>query len=444
MRITLTVTEGPHQGKSFTFEEHDNFIVGRSLRAHFQLAVKDKYFSRYHFLVEVNPPQCRLLDLNSRNGTYVNGVRTATVDLKDGDLVKAGRTVLRVEVTADRDAGPTQLAPPVTVVQAAPAPSAPAPPLVAPGGGARVPNALCPVCELGETAGGELCIGCREQVRRHPQAIPGYQIVRPLGKGAMGVVYLAFREADASVVAVKTISPAASATPGQVARFLREANLLKELQHPNIVTFRDMGEANGQLYFAMDYVRGSDAGQHLKARGPLPVARAVRLLRQALKGVAHAHAQGIVHRDIKPSNLLLGQDEERQVVKVADFGLARLYQASQLSGLTMTGDIGGTPYYMPPEQITNYREARPPADQYAAAATLYHLLTGQHLFDYKGPGKVRHLLVMILDEEPVQIQARRHDIPDGLAAAIHRALAKDPAKRFADVDAFSAALLPYA
>src|SRR5215472_1626756 len=98
MRINLTVTSGPHTGKVFAFEEHDTFLVGRSKHAHFQLPAKDKYFSRIHFMMEVNPPQCRLIDMGSHNGTYVNGEKMLTADLKDGDQIRAGHTILRVAV----------------------------------------------------------------------------------------------------------------------------------------------------------------------------------------------------------------------------------------------------------------------------------------------------------------------------------------------------------
>ncbi|MCC6418517.1 MAG: FHA domain-containing protein [Gemmataceae bacterium] len=92
MRVTLTVIADPHEGQVFTFAGHDRFLVGRSRKAHFQLPAKDRYFSRVHFLVEVNPPHCRLLDLNSHNGTYVNGRKTDAIDLQDGDTIRAGRT----------------------------------------------------------------------------------------------------------------------------------------------------------------------------------------------------------------------------------------------------------------------------------------------------------------------------------------------------------------
>src|SRR5262249_39332353 len=144
--------------------------------------------------------------------------------------------------------------------------------------------------------------------------------------------------------------------------------------HPNIVAFQEMGESEGRLYFAMDYVRGTDAAALLKEHGPLPVARAVGLVRQMLRALDYAHAKQFVHRDIKPANLLVAGAGGQETARLADFGLARVYQASQLSGLTMTGDIGGTVAFMAPEQITNYREAKPPVDQYAAAASLYNLL----------------------------------------------------------------------
>src|SRR3954453_12636571 len=105
MRIILTVIAGPHKkGLEFTFDRHDTFLVGRSKHAHFQLPAKDKYFSRIHFMMEVNPPQCRLIDMGSHNGTYVNGAKTLTADLKDGDQIRAGHTVLRLKLEGVSDA----------------------------------------------------------------------------------------------------------------------------------------------------------------------------------------------------------------------------------------------------------------------------------------------------------------------------------------------------
>src|SRR5439155_19533887 len=141
-------------------------------------------------------------------------------------------------------------------------------------------------------------------------------------------------------------------------------------------------EANGLTYLAMDFGLGTDAAGILKQHGPLPRPRAVGLVCQLLEALEYAQAKGFVHRDIKPANLLVTKVNGREVVQLADFGLARVYQTSRLSGLTMNGDIGGTLPFMAPEQILNFREAKPPVDQYAAAATLYNLLTGCLIFDF--------------------------------------------------------------
>src|SRR5437660_8044930 len=103
MKVSLTVIDGPHRGKTFSFSDHDTFLVGRSKHAHFRLPAKDKYFSRVHFMIEVNPPACRLVDMGSHNGTYVNGERAITLDLQDGDEIRAGHTVFQISVAGDSD-----------------------------------------------------------------------------------------------------------------------------------------------------------------------------------------------------------------------------------------------------------------------------------------------------------------------------------------------------
>jgi serine/threonine-protein kinase len=164
---------------------------------------------------------------------------------------------------------------------------------------------------------------------------------------------------------------------------------------------------------------------------------------QVLEALAFAHERGFVHRDIKPSNILVTATKgKKRLVKLADFGLARIYQDSKMSGLTVEGQVGGTFAYMPPEQVTNFRMVKPPADQYSAAATLYNLLTDHHLYDFQE--KKSMPVVLILTEEPVPIQQRRPDLPSDLCEVIARATAREPADRFPDVKSFRRALLPYA
>ncbi|HMF19139.1 MAG TPA: ECF-type sigma factor [Gemmataceae bacterium] len=446
--VTLTVIEGPHKGKKFHLAGHATFLVGRSKHAHFQISREDRYFSRIHFLVEVNPPRCRLVDMNSHNHTFVNGQQVARVDLRDGDRIKAGHTIFQVSIPTPAPAANSDAEIPVMPDGEKPVPVLG---VVESRKGRSVHQPVsqtlasrCGACEGPIAAANSkvpptpLCSACLELIRKHPQPIPGYRMIRELGRGAMGVVYLAV-DSQGSLVALKMITATETASRSQVARFLREAAILGKLWHPHIVAFRDMGENKLQVYFAMEYVRGNDAGRLVKTQGPMPVPRAVGLICQLLDALAYAHGRGFVHRDVKPTNMLVATDASaNDIVKLADFGLARVYQDSALSGLTMTGDVGGTTAFMPPEQIINFREAKPATDQYSAAATLYQLLTGRYVHDL--PREFEKQLLVILEQDPVPIQKRRPDIPKGLAGVIHRALAREPGKRYADVAAMKEAL----
>lgn len=403
MNVTLTVTAGPHIGREFVFDRHDTFLVGRAREAHFQLSSDDPFFSRRHFLVEVNPPRVRVFDLNSRNGIAVNGVKVRDAELNDGDQLKAGHTIFRVSVP--RSAQSTEPS-----IKQSPLQSPPHSPVETID---RVPGLL----------------------------IPGYKLELELGRGAMGVVYRATREADGQPVAVKIIPPAEGVPQSDVDRFLREARIMAELRHRHVVRCFDSGESNGLLYLAMELVTGPDLQQRVKERGPMEVGPAVRLMLHALDGLGHAHEKGFVHRDVKPSNLLLDGPKDRRVVKVADFGLARAYNEYHISGLTMQGEVGGTPAFMPPEQVMYYREVKPAADQYSAAATLYYLLTGQYVLNFE-PSRPAQMIQIATDPR-VPIQFRRADVPDKLAAVIHKALSLDPVARYTDTVAFRDTLRPF-
>ena len=472
MKVTLTVTTGPHAGREFSFDGHDNFIVGRSKSAQFRLPMKDQFFSRNHFLVEVNPPLCRLLDLNSTNGTLVNGKPVASIELHDGDTIEAGDTTLRVSlvptvVTKQQPVPPANDAHPVAVSATGPqivsdqtlvprhwprnAPIAePKPPSAEtiPPRNAEIAATLIPNSRpaqretrpmMASTGARSLDPADLAKIAAQPQPFAGYELIEELGRGGMGVVYRARTKADGSLVALKVVLPAVASSPEDLARFVREAGIVKELTHPHIVPFRDLGHADGQLFFVMDLVPGIDGQAMLRQHdGPLPVARAIGIVCQLLEALSAAHRKGYVHRDVKPSNLLIEARPTGDFVWLADFGLARAYQASKLSGLTTTGNIGGTLPYMAPEQITHYRDVTPAADQYSAAATLYHLLTRHHPYDF--PKAVAKQLLMVLQESPRPIQEHRAELSDKLAAIIHKALARSPADRFTDVESFRAVL----
>jgi serine/threonine-protein kinase len=402
VKLKLTVVAGPHQGKEFEFDGHDTFLVGRTKDAHFQFSYEDPYFSRRHFLLEMNPPRCRVLNLSTRNGTLLNGVRVESAEVRDGDEISAGHTVMKVRVVApDPDEHETLNLPP-----------------------------------------GPKGFDLTSDYQRPPVTIPGYRIEGELGRGAMGVVLRARRERDGGLTAIKTITPAPGASRKQIDRFLREAKILARLKHANIVAFHDVGEAGDLVYLAMELVEGPNLGERLRAQGPHDVSTGVRIICHILSGLAHAHASGFVHRDIKPSNILIGPAAEKRIAKLADFGLARVFESSHLSGLTMQGEVGGTPAYMAPEQVTHYREVKPAADQYSIAATLYKILTDQYTRDL--PKDLGAQLALIVTSEPVPITQRRADIPPKLAQVIHKALAREPGERYPDVMAFRQELKRFA
>ena len=425
MQVKLTVIQGPHTGKQFLFDQHENFLVGRGPQAHFQLPKLDKLLSRMQFMVEVNPPHCRLVDLNSRNGTRVNNKKVPQADLKDGDLIRAGKSVIQVSILelelpkSPKTLTPAKLKPQhFEDIQ---------------------PIELDAVkSDANEDPEEDLPADYERLIKLNKQPIQGFDIVEKIGWGGMGEVFLAIRKSDRKVLAIKTIRPQVAGSNEAVQRFLREARILESLRHPHIVAFGEMGLCGGLLYFAMEYVRGKNAKQLVAETGPMKVSRAVKVVNQLLKGLEYAHGRQCVHRDIKPSNLLVGEEQKRDCVKLSDFGLARTYQATTMSGLTVTGDVAGSVPFMAPEQIVNFRGAKPSVDQYGAAATLYYMLTGKYVFDFPKGTSTR--LKMILQDDPVPIQERRAEIPKRLAACTHRALAVKPENRFENIAAFRKAL----
>ena len=433
MRVTLTVNAGPLTGQVFNFEGHDVFLVGRSPNAHCRLPEDDPYFSRIHFLVDINPPRLKLMDMGSLNGTFVNGRRVDTIELQDGDEIKAGHTLLAVTVVG--------APPPKSREQSGEVGETKADILLPQSELSKLANRGVSMADLGlpdssDSGSSEVIPGLGG-----PPRIPGYDLIKEIGHGNMGMVYLARRTSDGKEVAVKTILPNEADNPVSVQRFLREAEVLQQFNHPNVVRFYETGQVGRALFFAMEYVKGTDVAKVLQERPRVEPRTAIRLAIQVLDALAHAHNKGMVHRDIKPANVLLAElpDGKRQV-KLADFGLARVYRASSLSGVTLHGDLGGTPAYMPPEQITNYREVMPSADQYSTAAMLYHMLTGKYIFDLP---PMPAGLMTIMTKDPIPLLQRRSDLPPELEPVIHKALAKKPADRYPDVTAFRQALVPF-
>jgi tetratricopeptide (TPR) repeat protein len=238
------------------------------------------------------------------------------------------------------------------------------------------------------------------------------------------------------------IHPERLAQPDAVKRFYREARAAARLAHPHLVTVYDVDEVGGTHFLAMEFVEGTDLGQLVKTRGPLPVARACDYVRQAALGLQHIHERGLVHRDIKPTNLFLTGNET--LVKVLDLGLARLSQAGvqdQTSGeLTQPGMVMGTPAFLAPEQARDSRRVDIRSDIYSLGCTLYYLLTGRVPFPGVGLAEivVQHQL-----DEPEPIEKLRSDVPARVASVLRKMMAKRPEDRYQTPAEVAAALAPF-
>lgn len=256
-----------------------------------------------------------------------------------------------------------------------------------------------------------------------PTSLGKYRIVRRIGTGGMGEVYLAVDEVLNRPVALKAIAPTFSTSENFQKRFMQEARVVASLVHPNIVQIYNLEQIEGRLVFVSEYVEGQNLEQLMKQQGSLSPSEAMRIgiaVAQALE-VAHQHA--IIHRDVKPSNVLISKSGN---IKLTDFGIAKLVQDLESTQLTQSGVLVGTPAYMSPEQIEGQMvDTR--TDLYALGAVLYEMLTGKRYLDAASP---MALLYKIINEQPLPPSRFDQSIPQALDSLIMRCLAKNPKDRF--------------
>ncbi|MFG1768175.1 serine/threonine-protein kinase [Nocardia salmonicida] len=258
--------------------------------------------------------------------------------------------------------------------------------------------------------------------------VGGYRVIKTLGAGGMGTVYLAQNPSLPRRDALKVLSGDLSTDPEFRGRFEREANLAAGLDHPNIVAVYNRGDEDGQLWIAMQYVDGTDASAEV-AKGPavMPPHRALRIIGEVGKGLDYAHRRGLLHRDIKPANFMIAaaEDGDDERVLLTDFGVAK--SADDRQELTATGNIMATIAYAPPEQLLGSKIDHR-ADIYSLGCSLYKLLTGQNPY----PATVSAMVMMgHLHEPPPRATAVRPDLPPAIDRVFAKVLAKDPAQRYA-------------
>jgi eukaryotic-like serine/threonine-protein kinase len=490
-KVILEVIDGAGVGRTFTFETRSICLIGRGKDCTVRLPNDDdhKLVSRHHCRLDIDPPTVRVCDLGSRNGTWVNGMRIPSPassadepaiavaevgqEIRDGDEVRIGKTSFRVTVLGP----PRCCACGEQIIETARL-GGPggrsffcAACLNAPGGTAPA-NGHAPRCarcgrdlaagRVSDGVGAYVCAECQTDrpaipaVRDpgRPPFVRGYRILKELGRGGMGAVYLAKRDTDGERVALKLLLPRVAADEHSTQRFLREAQVLKFLKHPNVVALHEFGTWEGAVYLTLDFCDGGNLLQLLRRRGgPLPIEEAWPLLRQLLEGMEYTHTVslenvvrpdgtrgalcGLVHRDLKPSNVFLAGSPESPIVKIGDYGLAKAFDLAGLSGYTRSGSIVGTPQFLSRQQMINFKYARPEVDVWAVAAVFYWMITGSPPREFPQGSEWGRV---VLEQPAVPIRQRLPDCPPRLAEVLDEALIDQPAIRFQSISALREAL----
>lgn len=505
MNVILEITDGSRKDRGKRFDlarsEPDNITVGRSARPsekhgepypHIQLSADDLRLSRWHFMLMFRPPSCYICDMGSTNTTYVNDVKLGRsnkedMTLKEGDLIKAGRTHVKVHLLPE---GPTPHAMLTCVkcgrelkelegkspeelkaedfICAGCRQKKPQPHRWVGEEGARRaeetkqeepvaserPPVHCHHCGKDLTGPTNkdgraeefkdvalyLCEACALADRKEKDTLGDYILLRQLGAGGMGVVYKAWHKPTERLVAIKELLPDKLVDERSLKVFHREISVTHDLLHPNIVRFYDSFTRKKKPYLVTEFLPGGNAEEKMLAqKASFRVEEACRITLEILEGLAFAHTQGIVHRDLKPQNILFAKDGR---AKLSDMGLAKSFELAGQSGITHPGDTGGTPLFMAPEQILNFRFVKPPADIYSVGVCLYYFLTGKFPYHFPsdldllmglvGLKKPKHPFAIVLEDDPIPILQRKPDLPKSLAAVIDRCLKKQPEQRFRD------------
>jgi hypothetical protein len=451
--VTLTVVEGARAGRRFVYEERVACVVGRAADCDPRIVDdgKKQLVSRHHCLLDINPPDIRIRDFGSLNGTHVNDVEIGRRlpgqtpeegarldfrerDLAHGDEIRIGNTVLRVAIVVPDS-------PKITLQYCGQCGRD-----VPGGANGRQGEVLCEACRADLDGVVRDVLAAADGHDNGLAALRSHEIVRQLGRGGQGVVYLARHRKSGELSALKVLLPDVAVEARARDRFLREIESLRQLRHPNVVRLHTSGTSGAAFFLACEYCDGGSLTDLLRRRGGrLPIDEAVKIITQVLDGLAYAHSvdipevgRGIVHRDVKPDNVLLMGSGEGQVAKVGDFGLAKAFDQAGLSGHTRTGSIAGTVAYMSRVQLIDFKFARPEVDVWATAATLYFMLTGTTPREF--PAGADPIMV-VLHQPPVPIRERDPSVPPKLAAVIDEALADDPKIRVTSATAFRQAVL---
>jgi len=253
--------------------------------------------------------------------------------------------------------------------------------------------------------------------------VPGFELKRVIGRSAIATVYEAYQPTLNRKAFLKKLHPQFAKDPELRARFEREAQICARIKHTNLVDIFDYITTDEQVVLVLEFVEGRSLAELLKAKGPFPVNVAIAILIGILKGLAYAHAKGVIHRDLKPENILISDEG---IVKISDWGLSLSHE---LSGLTLPGMTVGTPAYMSPEAASGGL-VTVRSDLFSLGVTTYEMLTGKRIFQ---GANISETLKMVLSDHPRRLQELRDDIPSALDRLVSKLLEKSPGKRFASV-----------
>lgn len=267
-----------------------------------------------------------------------------------------------------------------------------------------------------------VCEKCKDRERMANDHVHGYELIDVLGKGAMGIVYKARKQATGEIIALKIVS--LEGDPNGFQNFLREAQTGARVDHPNSVRTMEMGNSSGKFYIAMEFVEGQTLEDIIKNRGSLDQHIIINMAYVLLDVLEAARKANVVHRDLKPANILVTANFEP---KVTDFGLAKLITDAGKSGLTAPGDLRGTPMFMPPEQLENAAMVDHRADLYSLGATLYNALTNTYPFKVK---TLRDLCMALEKDEPTPVCEHNRNVSTHLSNFIQKLMEKKPDERF--------------
>ena len=297
-----------------------------------------------------------------------------------------------------------------------------------------------------------LCPECsQKQSQQQLDPIGFYQPLKEIGRGGMGVVYKAIHTKSRRLVAIKQMLPIARADQTQVRRFLREAMINEQLHHKAMVRCFESGLKDVNPFFVQEFVPDGNLNQFIAAddRPRLPPLEIVRLMIDSLEGLEAMHLKGYVHRDLKPENILLRKENGHLQPKLADFGLSKSYERHG-GTITREGEACGTIFYMPVEQITDFKNVKPPTDIYAMGVTMYYLLTGRFPLAFPTPSELkrgvrltRDPVRMILEDTPISIRQRKPDLPVELCKIVDKAIEKEIKDRYQTAEQFRSDLVKY-